>query len=174
MTSGCRRGTPYSNSYERELVSKPAISLKKCWGGGAAVERLLNAERVGIGCPVDPDPDAVVTTSTMMRSRRPVYSMGTFALHHTRDRSFTHRLHKGEFRRNPLSHRCSVFLIFHKISVCSSRQDRVGKSSQGCGVCFFSVLHGTPTHKASHGCGAIVIPPATFYCDKRSRKMSFL
>ena len=31
-TSGCR-GEPYSRRYDRELVSKPAISLKKSWGG---------------------------------------------------------------------------------------------------------------------------------------------
>ena len=36
---GCR-GTPYFRRYDRELVLKPAISVKKSWGGGAAVERL--------------------------------------------------------------------------------------------------------------------------------------
>ena len=32
MTSGCR-GTPYFRKQDRELVLKPAISLKKSWGG---------------------------------------------------------------------------------------------------------------------------------------------
>ena len=32
MTSGCR-GTPYFRRHDRELVLKPAISLKKSWGG---------------------------------------------------------------------------------------------------------------------------------------------
>ena len=40
MTSG-RQGAPYFRIYGRELVSKPAISLKKGrGGGGATVERL--------------------------------------------------------------------------------------------------------------------------------------
>ena len=38
MTSGWQ-GAPYFRSYGRELASKPAISLKKSWGG-AIVERL--------------------------------------------------------------------------------------------------------------------------------------
>ena len=33
MTSG-GQGAPYFKKYGWELVSKPAISLKKCWGGG--------------------------------------------------------------------------------------------------------------------------------------------
>ena len=32
MTSG-RQGALYFRKYDRELVSKPAISLKKIWGG---------------------------------------------------------------------------------------------------------------------------------------------
>ena len=32
MTSG-GHGAPHFRRYTRELVSKPAISLKKCWGG---------------------------------------------------------------------------------------------------------------------------------------------
>ena len=32
MTSGCR-GTPYFRRYDRELILKPTISLKKSWGG---------------------------------------------------------------------------------------------------------------------------------------------
>ena len=40
-TSGCR-GTPYFRRFDRELVLKPAISLKKKLGGGATVERLIN------------------------------------------------------------------------------------------------------------------------------------
>ena len=39
MTWGCR-GALHFRRYDRELVLKPAISLKKRWGGGAAVERV--------------------------------------------------------------------------------------------------------------------------------------
>ena len=39
MTSGWQGASLYFKSYGRELVSKPAISLKKGWGG-ATVERL--------------------------------------------------------------------------------------------------------------------------------------
>ena len=40
------KGVPYFRRYGRELVSKPAISLKKSWGG--AVERLLSFRRFGV------------------------------------------------------------------------------------------------------------------------------
>ena len=39
MTSGWRRA-PYFRSYGRGLVSKPAISLKKSWGGGGGYRRM--------------------------------------------------------------------------------------------------------------------------------------
>ena len=40
MTLVCR-GTLFSRRYDRELVLKPVISLKKSWGGGATVERFV-------------------------------------------------------------------------------------------------------------------------------------
>ena len=33
MVLGCQQGAPCFRRYDRELVSKPAISLKKGWGG---------------------------------------------------------------------------------------------------------------------------------------------
>ena len=47
MTSGWR-GAPYFKRYDRELVSKPAISLKKGWGGySSTVERVKKCDPYG-------------------------------------------------------------------------------------------------------------------------------
>ena len=47
MTSGCR-GTPHFGRYNRELVLKPAISLKKNWGGYRRTTRNTPCFRVFI------------------------------------------------------------------------------------------------------------------------------
>ena len=56
MTSGYR-GPPYFRGYNRELVLKPAISLKKMWGG-ATVDRL-----VGIGLATQTAVPTILATS---------------------------------------------------------------------------------------------------------------
>ena len=56
MTSGCR-GTPYIRRYRREMVYKPAIPLKKSWGGyhrtlgggGGVIEIAVSVDRAGTG-----------------------------------------------------------------------------------------------------------------------------
>ena len=48
------QGSSYFRRYGQELVSKPAISLKKRWGGGLTVERLAATEKRGETLPSTP------------------------------------------------------------------------------------------------------------------------
>ena len=56
MTSG-RQGAPFFSRYGRERVSKPAISLKKCWGGYRSKIRILprSFQKWGKACEASSD-----------------------------------------------------------------------------------------------------------------------
>ena len=55
MTSG-GQGAPHFKRYGHELVSKPAISLKKCWGGDATVVKTFFKQGLGSLTRVPPPP----------------------------------------------------------------------------------------------------------------------